>query len=154
MYEFDNRSDCLHLDYDFRITEVNFDKLISFIKEHFLSIGEFCMSPLSGYYNYSINFNIDDEYCCFSVYNNCLTIRRIYIPDSKRHKGFFRDFLSSLELLLPELGITAICIDNIQNKELLDFLISKEYIKAYFNYPKPMSPKDFSMPDAYKILNN
>ena len=154
MYQFDNKIDCLKLNVDFNITEDDYKKLKLFIEENFSEIGHFYDSPLSGYYNYSINFNIDDGYCCLTIYNNCLFIRRIYIPKSKRGHGFFNKFLTSLESMLPELGITAICIGNIQNKELLDFLISKEYIKAYFNYPKSMNPKDFSMPDAYKILNN
>ena len=72
MYEFDNRSDCLELDYDFNITEDDYKKLKLFIEENFSEIGHFYDSPLSGYYNYSINFNIGDEYCCLTIYNNCL----------------------------------------------------------------------------------
>ncbi|MFQ9249522.1 MAG: hypothetical protein ACLR3R_19950 [Clostridium paraputrificum] len=152
MYQFDNKIDCLKLNVDFNITEDDYKKLKLFIEENFSEIGHFYDSPLSGYYNYSINFNIGDEYCCLTIYNNCLFIRRIYIPKSKRGRGFFNKFLTSLESMLPELGITAVCIENIQNDKLLKHLLSKGYSIAYFNYPIPMSRLDFSLPDAYKIL--
>ena len=154
MYEFDNKIECLRLDSKFNINKDGYDKLKLFIKENFSEVGDFYDSPLSGYHNYSINFNVGDEYCCLTICHNCLLIRRVYLPKLRRGNGFFSKFLHSLEPLLLEIGITAICIENIQNDKLLKHLLDNGYSIAYFNYPIPMNGSDFSLPDAYKILNN
>lgn len=152
MYQFDSKIELLRLDTSFNITKDNYEKLKSFIEKSFSEIGSFYDSPLSGYHNYSINFNVGDEYCCLTICHNCLFIRRVYLPKLKRGHGFFSKFLRSLEPLLLEIGITSICIENIQNDKLLKHLLSKGYSIAYFNFPIPMNESDFSLPDVYKVL--
>ena len=152
MFNFDDRLSLLNLKLDYDIGEEDYERLKSFIASYFSEFGEVVINPISGYYNRSINFNVGDEYCCFTIDHDCLLIRRVYIPLDKRGKGYFSGFISPLELLLPQLGIKSVCFENVQNNRLCKFLLSKGYSKAYFNYPIPSNEDELDLPEVYKLL--
>lgn len=152
MFKFDSRKELLDLDLSFRISEDSYYRLRSFVESYFSDFGKITPNRLTSYNTLNINFNVDDEYCCFSLHHDCLLIRKVELPMDKRGRGYFGAFLESLELLLPRLGVKSICFENIQNPRLCKFLLNNGYSKAYFNYPIPENEDDFDLPEAYKVL--
>jgi len=149
---FDDKVKTLGLVQGLPMSEKDYDSLKLFIEVSFSKVGEVVFMP-NGYKTLALNFNVGEEYCCFSIYAGCLFIRRIEIPSDQRGNGFLKRFLPSLELLLPQVGLKSICFENVQNEDLADFLISERgYSKAYFNFPRPENEDDFSQPEVYKIL--
>lgn len=150
--EFDDKLKLLNLDLEFRIDKEKYDSLKTFILESFKDIGYVYFYPSLNCS--AINFNVDDEYCCFSINHNCLFIRRIYIPSEKRGKGFLKEFLVSFEQFLPSVGLNCICFENLENEGLAKFLLNRNYCKANFNYPKNDESDNLFLIDAYKNLND
>lgn len=152
MFKKDNIMEHLRLDLEFNLNEKGYNDLQSFIHLGLKEAGEIYPSPLASFKNLAINVDVGNEYSSFRLQNDCLLVRRIYLPVKSRGKGIFTKFLESLELFLPEIGVNKICFENIENEELLKFLIKNNYCKAYFNNYYPEAEGDFDMPDAYKIL--
>lgn len=148
--KFDNKLDVLKFNREYVISEEDYSNLQSFIRNSFVSLGEVRFE--GRYFNKTINFHVGYEYCCFTIYADCLFIRRIEIPSRRRGNGFFTEFMKNLENYLASIGIKKVCFENIQNPRLLSHLLNNGYNKAYFNFPIPETDESFDMPDAYKFL--
>lgn len=152
-FKFDDKVKLLKLDKDFSLDKGNHDFLKSFLEDNFSKVGKIVYSHTGSFALQSIKFNVGNSYCCLNYMRGCLFIRKIEIPEEKRGNGFLREFLPRLEEFLSTLGFTSVCFENIQNGELLQFLLKSGYSKAYFNFPIPENEDEFDMPEAYKILD-